>query len=73
MKPPDPLHTGIAAAPAAAVVSVVCAVAACPSPPGTVRFVDSWTHGLDLTAFAVGGFPAWLRDRLAEVPDATGE
>jgi len=49
MKPFNPLRTGIAAALTAAVVSVVCAVAVYLSPLGTVRFVNSWTHGLDLT------------------------
>lgn len=48
MKPSNPLRTGIAAALTAAVVSVVCAVAVYLSPLGTVRFVNSWTHGLDL-------------------------
>lgn len=49
MKPTNPVRTGIAAALTAAVVSVVCAIAVYLSPQATVRFVNSWTHGLDLT------------------------
>lgn len=45
----DPLRTGMAAALTAAAVSVVCAIAVNLSPQGTMEFVNSWTHGLDLT------------------------
>ena len=43
------MKSRVFAALTAAVVSVVCAAAVYLSPEGTVRFVNSWTHGLDLT------------------------
>jgi hypothetical protein len=45
----DPWRTGVAVALTAAIVSVVCALAVYVFPQGTVDFVNSWTHGLDLT------------------------
>ena len=45
----DPWRTGVAVALTAAIVSIVCAVAVHLFPQGTVEFVNSWTHGLDLT------------------------
>ncbi len=42
-------RTGSATALTALVISVVCAAAVYLSPQGTVDFVNSWTHGLDLT------------------------
>ena len=45
----DPWRTGIAVALTAAIVSIVCALAVYLFPQGTVEFVNSWTHGLDLT------------------------
>ena len=45
----DPWRTGIAVALTAAIVSIVCALAVNLFPQGTVDFVNSWTHGLDLT------------------------
>lgn len=45
----NPWGTGGATALTAAVISVVCAVAVYLFPDGTVNFVNSWTHGLDLT------------------------
>ena len=45
----DPLHTGAAVALTAALVSILCAIAVYLFPEGTVEFVNSWTHGLDLT------------------------
>lgn len=46
----NPWHTGSATALMAAVVSVTCAVAVYLFPEGTLEFVNSWTHGLDLTS-----------------------
>lgn len=45
----DPWRTGVAVAVTAAIVSIVCALAVYLFPQGTVEFVNSWTHGLDLT------------------------
>lgn len=45
----NPWRTGGATALTAAIVSVVCAAAVYLFPQGTVDFVNSWTHGLDLT------------------------
>ena len=45
----DPWRTGSAVALTAAIVSIVCALAVYLFPEGTVDFVNSWTHGLDLT------------------------
>jgi hypothetical protein len=45
----NPWRTGGATALTVAIVSVVCAVAVYLFPQGTVGFVNSWTHGLDLT------------------------
>ena len=45
----DPWRTGVAAALTAAIVSIVCALGVYLFPQGTVEFVNSWTHGLDLT------------------------
>lgn len=45
----NPWRTGGATALTVAIVSVVCAVAVYLFPQGTVDFVNSWTHGLDLT------------------------
>jgi hypothetical protein len=44
----NPLRAGIALALTAAIANIVCAVAVYMSPDGTVAFVNSWTHGLDL-------------------------
>jgi hypothetical protein len=46
----NPWRTGAAAALTFAIVSIVCALAVYLFPDGTVAFVNSWTHGLDLTA-----------------------
>ena len=45
----DPWRTGGATALTAAIVSILCALAVYLFPQGTVEFVNSWTHGLDLT------------------------
>jgi hypothetical protein len=45
----NPWHTGGAVALMVAIVSVACAAAVYLFPDGTVEFVNSWTHGLDLT------------------------
>ena len=45
----DPWRTGAATAVTVAIVSIVCALAVYLLPEGTVAFVNSWTHGLDLT------------------------
>jgi hypothetical protein len=45
----DPWRTGAAVALTAAIVSIFCALAVYLFPQGTVEFVNSWTHGLDLT------------------------
>ena len=45
----NPWRTGSATALTALVISVVCAAAVYLFPQGTVDFVNSWTHGLDLT------------------------
>ena len=45
----NPWRTGGATALTALVISVVCAAAVYLFPEGTVNFVNSWTHGLDLT------------------------
>jgi hypothetical protein len=42
-------RTGGATALTAALLSVVCAAAVYLFPEGTLDFVNSWTHGLDLT------------------------
>ena len=44
----NPLRAGIALALTAAIANMVCAVAVYLFPDGTVAFVNSWTHGLDL-------------------------
>lgn len=44
----NPLRVGIALALTAAIANIVCAVAVYLFPNGTVAFVNSWTHGLDL-------------------------
>lgn len=49
MDKPNPWRTGSATALTVAVISVVCAAAVYLFPDGTVNFVNSWTHGLDLT------------------------
>lgn len=41
---------GGATALTAAILSVACAAAVYLLPQGTLEFVNSWTHGLDLTA-----------------------
>lgn len=45
----NPWRTGSALALTAALISVLCALAVYLFPQGTVDFVNSWTHGLDLT------------------------
>jgi len=45
----NPWWVGSATALTAAVISVVCAAAVYLFPERTVIFVNSWTHGLDLT------------------------
>lgn len=45
----NPLQVASATALTTAVISVVCAVAVYLFPDGTVNFVNSWTHGIDLT------------------------
>jgi hypothetical protein len=45
----DPWRTGVSVALTAAIVSIVCALAVYFFPEGTVDYVNSWTHGLDLT------------------------
>lgn len=45
----NPWRTGAATALTAAIVSILCALAVYLFPQGTVEFVNSWTHGLDLT------------------------
>jgi hypothetical protein len=45
----NPWRVGSATALTTAVISVVCAAAVYLFPQGTVDFVNSWTHGLDLT------------------------
>jgi hypothetical protein len=44
----NPWRTGIAVALTAAITSIVCAAVVYLFPDGTVAFVNSWTHGLDL-------------------------
>lgn len=46
----NPWRVGGATALTAAVLSVICAAAVYLFPMGTLEFVNSWTHGLDLTA-----------------------
>lgn len=46
----NPWRCGGATALTAAILSVLCAVAVYLFPQGTLEFVNSWTHGLDLTA-----------------------
>lgn len=46
----NPWRTGSALALTAAVTSIVCAAAVYLFPDGTVAFVNSWLHGLDLAA-----------------------
>ena len=50
----DPLRTGAAVALTVAMVSILCAVSVYLFPDGTVEFVNSWTHGLDLTVLRTG-------------------
>jgi hypothetical protein len=45
-----PWRTGAAVALTTAIVSIVCAAAVYLFPDGTVSFVNSWTHGIDLAA-----------------------
>lgn len=45
----DPLKVGAATALTVGIVSIVCAIAVALFPDGTVNFVNSWTHGLDIT------------------------
>lgn len=44
----NPWRTGIAVALTTAIVSTVCAVFVYLFPDGTIAFVNSWWHGLDL-------------------------
>lgn len=44
----NPWRTGGAAALTAAALSLICAAAVYFFPQGTLDFVNSWTHGLDL-------------------------
>lgn len=44
----NPWRTGVAVALTAAITSIVCAAVVYMFPDGTVAFVNSWTHGLDL-------------------------
>lgn len=46
-------RTGGATALTVGALSLVCAFAVWLSPEGTVSFVNSWTHGLDLTVLRV--------------------
>jgi len=46
----SPWRAGSAMVLIAAVTSIVCAVAVYLFPDGTVAFVNSWLHGLDLAA-----------------------
>jgi hypothetical protein len=58
----SPWRTGIAVALTTAIVNIVCAAAVYLFPDGTLAFVNSWTHGIDLAAlqsekpWTVGGF-----------------
>ena len=45
----NPWRVGSATALTALVISVVCAAVVYLFPQGTIDFVNSWTHGLDLT------------------------
>jgi hypothetical protein len=45
----NPWRVGSATALTAAIINVACAAAVYLFPEGTVDFVNSWTHGLDLT------------------------
>lgn len=45
----NPWRTGNATALTTAVISLVCTVAVYLFPQGTVDFINSWAHGLDLT------------------------
>ncbi len=62
----NPWRTGSATALTAALLSVICAAAVYLFPQGTLDFVNSWTHGLDLTAlrsergWTVGGLTLGL-------------
>ena len=62
MKQLDSWRMGAAVALTAAIVSIVCGVAVYLFPEGTLDFVNSWTHGLDLMALRIdrpmtlGGF-----------------
>jgi len=44
----NPLRVGIALALTAAIANIACAATVYLFPDGTVAFVNSWTHGLDL-------------------------
>lgn len=44
----NPWRTGSATALTAAIISVLCALAVYLFPQGTIDFVNSWMHGLDL-------------------------
>lgn len=46
----NPWRVGGATALTASVLSVICAAAVYLFPVGTLEFVNSWTHGLDLTS-----------------------
>ena len=59
----NPWRVGSATALTTAVISVVCAVAVYLFPQGTVDFVNSWTHGLDLTVLR--GDKPWTLGGLA--------
>ena len=50
----NPWHVGSATALTTAIISVVCAAAVFLFPDGTVSFVNSWTHGLDLAVLRSG-------------------
>lgn len=54
MDKPNPWRVGSALALTAAILSLVCAVAVYLFPDGTVEFVNSWTHGLDLAVLSSG-------------------
>lgn len=63
MDKPNPWRVGSALALTAAILSLVCAVAVYLFPDGTVEFVNSWTHGLDLAVLR--GDKPWTLGGLA--------
>lgn len=59
----NPWRVGSAMALTVAIVNVICAAAVYLFPDGTISFINSWTHGLDLTVLSSN--KPWTVDSMA--------